>query len=149
MRTDTTRCKNDIVPLTQFDSDLASNHLPSFSWVTPNLCDDAHDCSNATADNFLGPEVAKILGSPSFDQNSLLVLTFDEGSSGASCCGLPSSAGGHVVTLLISSLVKSGFQDATPYSHYSLLKTIEKAWNLPALAHAGDAATSLITASWK
>ena len=118
-------------------------------WITPDLCSDAHDCSDATADSFLGPEVAKIIHSPAFDANSLMVITFDEGTSGGSCCGLPSSAGGRIVTLLISSLVKPGYQDATPYSHYSLLKTIEKAWGMPYLGHAADAATSLITAPWK
>ena len=76
-------------------------------------------------------------------------MTFDEGSSSAGCCGLPSSAGGHIVTILVSPLVKNGFQDATPYSQYSLLKTIEAAWGLPYLGHSADAASSLILAPWK
>jgi hypothetical protein len=45
--------------------------------------------------------------------------------------------------------VKAGFQDATPYSHYSILKTISEAWGLPYLGHAADTETSLITAPWK
>jgi phosphatidylinositol-3-phosphatase len=149
IRTNSARCTSMDVPLTQFDTDLANNHLPDYAWITPNLCNDGHDCSNSVADSFLGSEVSKILASASFDQNSLLVITFDEGSTKASCCGLPSSAGGHIVTLLISKLVKAGYQDATPYSSYSLLKTVEKAWSLPYLGHAADAATSLITAPWR
>jgi hypothetical protein len=81
--------------------------------------------------------------------NSLLVITFDEGDTHASCCGLPASAGGHIATLLISGLVKPGFQDPTPYASYSILKTIEAGWGLPYLGHAADAATALISAPWK
>jgi len=149
IRTNATRCQNNDVPLTQLDSDLASNHLPNFAWISPNSCNDGHSCSNATADSFLGLEVAKILSSPAFDANSLLVITFDEGLTYVSCCGLPPSAGGHIVTLLISRLVKADYQDATPYSHYSLLKTIEISWSLPYLVHAADTAATMITAPWK
>jgi phosphatidylinositol-3-phosphatase len=149
IRTNTTRCQQHVVPLTQLDTDLKNNALPAFAWITPNQCNNSHDCSAATADKFLGPEVNKIITSPAFDQNSLLVITFDEGSSSATCCGLPTSAGGHIATILISPMVKSGYQDTTPYSHYSVLKTIEKSWGLSYLGHAADTATTLITAPWK
>jgi phospholipase C len=149
IRTNLARCQNHDVPLTQLDSDLANHTLPDFAWITPDLCNDAHNCPASTADSFLAAQVSKILGSASFDQDSLLVILFDEGSTNASCCGLSYSAGGNIAALLISSLVKPGFQDPTPYSHYSLLKTIEKGWNLPYLGYAADAATSLISAPWK
>jgi hypothetical protein len=149
IRTNTDRCVSHVVPLTQFDTDLANNQLPDFSWITPNLCNDGHDCSSSTADSFLGAEVSKILASPSFDQNSLLIITFDEGSSGASCCGLPSSAGGHIATLLISNLTKVGYHDATTYDHYSILKTVADAWGLPYLVRAGDSGTNSIVDVWK
>lgn len=35
------RCAN-IVPATQFDSDLANGNLPSYSYYTPNQMNDAH-----------------------------------------------------------------------------------------------------------
>ena len=149
IRTNSDRCASHVVPLTQFDTDLANNQLPDFSWITPNLCNDGHDCSSSTADSFLGSEVSKILASPSFDQNSLLIITFDEGTSGASCCGLPSSAGGHIATLLISSLAKASYQDSTPYDHYSILRTMADAWGLPYLEHTGDSGTSAIVDVWK
>jgi hypothetical protein len=149
IRTDTNRCASHVVPLTQFNTDLANNKLPSFSWITPNMCNDGHDCSSSTADSFLGAEVSKILAAPAFDQNSLLIITFDEGTTNASCCGLPSSAGGHVATLLISGRVKSGYQDSTSYDHYSILKTLADAWGLPYLVHVGDSGTKSITAVWK
>ncbi len=149
IRTNTSRCVQHDVPLTQLDSDLQNKQLPAFSWITPNLCNDGHDCGVASADQFLGPEVVKIISSPSFDQNSLLILTFDEGTTRGTCCGLPSRAGGKITTLLISKLVKTGFQDDTAYSHYSILKTIEDAWGLQLLGHSADLQTPLITSAWK
>jgi hypothetical protein len=114
------------------------------------MCNDAHDCPLATADLWLGPVVADILNAQDFDPDSLLVITFDEGKSNSGCCGLPSNAGGKIATLLISKRVKPDFQDHTPYTHYSLLKTIETSWSLePLLGHSIDLETTLITAPWK
>ncbi len=150
IRTNSARCQQNDVPFSQFASDLNNNQLPAYAWITPNLCNDAHSCPVATADQWLGPLVDNILHSASFDQNSLLVIAFDEGTTNLGCCGLSSSAGGKIATLLISKLVKPGFQDDTPYTHYSLLKTIETSWGLqPLLGHAADAETTLISAPWK
>lgn len=148
IRTDPARCQQDDVPYSQFDRDLKNNQLPAFAWITPNLCNDAHDCPSATADQWLGPVVNNILNSTAFDQTSLLVITFDEGTTNQGCCGLPANAGGKIATLLISKLVRPGFQDDTAYSHYSLLKTIETSWGLKLLGHAADANTALITVPW-
>jgi hypothetical protein len=150
IRTNTARCQQNDVPFSQFDDDLKNNKLPAYAWISPNLCNDGHDCPVETADQWLGPVADNILHSTAFDQNSLLVITFDEGTSNSGCCGLPAKAGGKITTLLISKLVKPGFQDNTPYTHYSLLKTIETSWGLqPLLGHSGDAETTLITAPWK
>jgi hypothetical protein len=79
----------------------------------------------------------------------LVIVTWDEGQGNHSCCGLPTEAGGRIATILLSPQVKNGYEDATPYSHYSILKTIAEAWHLPYLGHAADADTALIIAPWK
>jgi len=33
-----------VVPLTALTGDLRGGALPAFAWITPNLCDDGHDC---------------------------------------------------------------------------------------------------------
>ena len=150
IRLDAKRCNQDIVPLTQLAADIAAGALPNFMFVTPNLCNDAHDCDIDIADAWLKNFMGQIM--PPLDQEGqpyLIVVTWDEGQGNHSCCGLPASAGGKIATILVSPQAKSGFQDATPYSHYSLLKTISAAWGLPYLAHAADAQTALITAPWK
>jgi hypothetical protein len=51
--------------------------------------------------------------------------------------------------VLVSPQAKAGFKDETPYTHYSLLKTIAQAWQLPYLGHAADDRTAVITAPWQ
>ena len=79
----------------------------------------------------------------------LIVLTWDEGQGNHSCCGLPQEAGGRIATILISPQAKNGFEDATPYTLYSLLKTMAESWHLQYLGHAADPENVLITAPWK
>ena len=82
-------------------------------------------------------------------QSFLIILTWDEGDSDASCCGLPEKAGGRIATVLISPQTKNEFEDATPYTLYSLLKTIAEVLGLPYLGHAADENNALIVAPWK
>jgi len=157
IRLDSTRCRRSIVPLTDLTYDLAAGSLPDFAFIMPNLCNSAHNasllnpsCSVEDADEWLANMVKKLQTAlDASTETYLIAVTWDEGTSDNSCCGLPKSAGGRVATLLISPQAKSGFRDATPYTHYSLLKTIETAWNLPLLGHAADQNTALITSPWK
>jgi acid phosphatase len=150
IRLDETRCKNNIVPLTQLDADIAANALPNFVFITPDLCNSAHDCSLDVTDAWLKDEMGKITPAlDATDEPYLIIVTWDEGQGDHSCCGLPKEAGGRVATILVSPQVKTGFQDETPYSHYSILKTISEAWGLSYLGHAADVETPLITAPWK
>jgi hypothetical protein len=138
IRTNTTRC-DKIVPLTQLDTDLQNDTVPEYTWITPNMCNDMHDCSVSTGDTWLKIWVGKILASPAWQQNGVLFITFDEGKTNAGCCTL--AAGGHIVTLVISPFGKPAFKSSVAYDHYSLLRTIEDAWGLPTLANAGCACT--------
>lgn len=150
IRLNAERCQRSVAPLTQLDGDIALNDLPDFMFITPDICYSSHDCDLPLADAWLKEQMDKLY--PVLESSGepfLIILTWDEGQTDHSCCGLPDPAGGRVATLLISPQVKPNFQDETPYSHYSLLKTISAAWNLPYLGHAADAETSLITAPWR
>jgi hypothetical protein len=150
IRLDVERCKRSVVPLTQLDADIALNDLPNFIFITPDICYSAHDCALELADGWLKEQMDKLY--PVLESSGkpfLIILTWDEGQGNHSCCGLPESAGGRVATVFISPQVKSNFQDRTPYSHYSILKTISEAWGVPYLGHAADPETTLITAPWK
>ena len=110
----------NIVPFTQFRTDLANGTLPSFSNIVPNLCNDAHDCSLSTADNWLSANIAPLLASPVFQQDGLLIITFDE-SGGDNTLG-----GGRVFWAVISPKAKRGYQSSITYQHPSTLRLILK-----------------------
>lgn len=143
------RCQS-IVPLSELKQDLEQGQLPDFAFITPNLCNSAHDCGLDVSDAWLENLLGMLL--PALEAESkpyLVVLTWDEGQGSHSCCGLPPEAGGRVATVLISSQVRRNFQDDTPYTHYSLLKTILTAWQLPLFGHAAEENHVLIEAPFK
>jgi acid phosphatase len=133
IRTNPDRC-NRIVPLTQLDTDLRSGSLPDYVWITPNVCNDMHDCSVAVGDSWLKGWVPKILASSAWQAGGVLFITFDEGDTDRGCCTY--AKGGQVDMLIIAPSVKRGFTSDVEYDHYSLLRTIEEAWGLPLIANA-------------
>jgi hypothetical protein len=136
VRTNAARC-NSIVPYSQLSADIAGNHLPNFMWITPNMCNDMHDCSVAAGDRWLAANVPPLLNSPAFTQGKgLLAIVWDEDDGG--------SAANRVPLILAGPQVKPGYVSHTPANHYSLLRTIETAWNLPPLT-VNDAAAQPIS----
>jgi phosphatidylinositol-3-phosphatase len=128
------RDRAHVVPFTQLAADRrAAATTPHVAVITPNLCNDMHDCPIATGDRWLSRTVPMILASQAFTTTrSLLVITWDEGTI----------FDNHVATILAGNAVKTGFRSAQRYDHYSLLHTIEAAWNLaPLTAHDAGAAT--------
>jgi phosphatidylinositol-3-phosphatase len=136
IRTSSARC-NRIVPFSQFQTDL-SGTLPNYVWITPDMCNDEHDCGVDKGDAWLQTWVPRILASAAWQNGGALFITYDEGSTSAGCCNGQAS-GGHIATLVISPLARRGFQSSVAYDHYSLLRTIEDAWGLPALGKAASA----------
>jgi phosphatidylinositol-3-phosphatase len=137
IRNNAARCAAHVVPFTQFGVDMSSGQVPSFVWITPNMCNDTHDCSVSTGDAWLQRVVPTITGSAAFRNSGVLFITWDEGSTNAGCCG--DAWGGHVATLVISPKSISGFRSKIAENHYSLLRTIEDGFNL---AHLGAASWS-------
>ena len=114
------------------------------------MCNDAHNCKLIVTDAWIFDKLNELI--PAREKQSkkyLIVLNWDEGQDNASCCGLPKKGGGRIAVVLISPLVRSHYSDATPYSHYSLLKTVAASWSLPYLGHAADESTSIILSPWK
>ena len=130
-----------IQPLGALSARLAGplSAVPRFVWITPNLCNDGHDCPAVQAAAWLSAEVAAITASPAWKDGGFLVVTWDEGNGadrrGVDAAGkvVPNGGGGHVLTLVISPLVRKGLVIATPLNHLSLLKTVEEIFNLPKL----------------
>jgi acid phosphatase len=122
-------CGN-VVPGTQLRSDIAAGALPAFSWLTPNLCNDMHDCSVATGDMYLAGIVPQLLGA--VGPSGAVFVVWDEGTSNL-------HGGGQVTMVAAGPGVKKGYRSPVPYDHYSLLRTIEDAWGLPRLGNSSGA----------
>lgn len=144
------RCARSVVPLTALQTDIATNALPNFMFIKPNICNDSHDCSLDVSDAWLTNLLNTLI--PALDatgQAYFVAMLFEEGQGEHTCCGLPEPGGGRVPVVLYSPQVKNGFEDPTPYTHYSLLKTISQAWGLPYLGHAADESNVIIIEPWK
>lgn len=150
IRLDAARCERSIVPLTALQTDINAGALTNFLFIKPNLCNDSHDCTLDISDAWLTNLLGYLV--PALDATGdsyFIAMLFEEGQGNHSCCGLPLEAGGRVPVVLYSPSVKSGFEDPTPYTHYSLLKTISAAWSLPYLGHATEDSHVLIVEPWK
>ena len=155
-------CDAHILSFRPLPGDLArASATPAFSFIAPNLCNDAHDAPCVTgapgglaqADAFLSQWVPKIMAAPAYRDGGLIVITFDEGSDSAACCsetsglspahpnvpepGKNGPGGGRVGAVLLSPLIRPGTVSTVDYNHYSLLRSIEDIFGLP---HLGDAA---------
>ena len=90
------------------------------------------------------------------DLSKTIVITFDENGkaerddSAQGCCGYdPKSpanfGGGRIPTIVITNHGVRGVQDATPYNHYSLLRTTETAFGIDEhLANAGNTQAGVV-----
>jgi hypothetical protein len=156
---DRTCARND-VDFSRLGHELRrASTTPNYAFIVPNLCNSGHDspCVDGqpggleSADQWLRSTVPMILGSPGFRDHGLLIITFDEAESASGCCGeLPGpntdnpaggdqpdgSGGGRVGAVLLSPCIEPGTTDETPYNHYSLLRTIERNFDLPYLGFA-------------
>jgi phosphatidylinositol-3-phosphatase len=108
--------RQNIVPFSQFAADLSANALPDYSFVTPNGCDDAHDCSLAVADAWLKTNIDPLINNASFQKNGLLIILFDESHSDNT------NGGGRVPAIIVSPFSKLGYKSSTTYQHPSVLR---------------------------
>ncbi|HVF38303.1 MAG TPA: alkaline phosphatase family protein [Gemmatimonadaceae bacterium] len=146
-----TKYSSIIRPISQFYSDAASGSLPSVAFVDPDLSPSGNsyhppgDIRNAEA--FLGRVYKAVTESPSWSK-SLLVITFDEWGGFFDHVPPPIAPippaerdigntdglrGFRVPTILVSPYVKRRSVSSRIYDQASVLRLIERRWNLPSL----------------
>ncbi|MEV6850780.1 alkaline phosphatase family protein [Actinoplanes sp. NPDC051411] len=118
-----------------FPSSSAYSSLPTVSFVTPNMCDDMHDCSIATGNSWLQSHLDSY-AQWAKTHNSLLIVTFDEDNSASL---------NHIYTTFVGAHVKAGTY-SEKITHYTVLRTIESAYGLSAIG--GAASVSPVTDVW-
>lgn len=126
----------------QLAAAVRAGRLPTYTWISPNLCDDGHDCGVAGADRFLARTVPGLLRE--LGPRGFLVLQWDEGTSSKGCCAV--AAGGHIATIVAGPRVRSGARSATPIDQYGVLGSIDEAFGLPALGGAADPRSGRLSA---
>jgi hypothetical protein len=121
-------CAQHVVDFDQnFDGDLASG-IYKYMWITPNMCDDMHNCAASVADKWLEGVVTKIMASDAYKNGGAIFVLFDEGSSRAP------GATAKLPTIVISpNLAKPGTPSDKPYDHTSYLATVEDIFGLERL----------------
>jgi phosphatidylinositol-3-phosphatase len=107
----------NIVPFTQFATDLASNALPQYAFIAPNALDDAHDGTLPQADSWLQQNIAQLIANANFQSSGLLIITFDESETTDIAHG-----GGHVPMIVVSSQAKKNYVSQTVFQHESTLR---------------------------
>ncbi|HEX9116176.1 MAG TPA: alkaline phosphatase family protein [Anaerolineae bacterium] len=137
IRNNSARCAAHEVPYSAFATDLArAATTPNYAFISPDLCNDMHDCRVATGDAWLSNNVQPILQSPAcITDNCLVVVTWDEDDS---------HGDNHVLTIFAGSGARTGgATSAVSYTHYSLLRTIEEIFGLPTLTNNDASATTM------
>lgn len=161
---DQARCDAHVVNLERLPQDLHSvATTANYIFITPNLCNDGHDAECVDGrrgglfaiEVFLRTWVPLIERSAAFQADGVLIVTFDEsndaGREGSSACcaekplpgakfrpGFGGPGGGRIGAVVLSRFVKPGTVSAVPYNHYSLLRTVEAIFSLPALGYAAE-----------
>jgi len=137
------QCARWDVPLGDLQSgalarDLQATRPPAFMMITPNLCDDMHDCTATTGLAWLHDWLSLLIASPSYRAGHMVVfLTWDEGTAAKhSPCQSTADPYCHVPTFVMSMYTTPGSRSTKLLTHYSLLGTTERLLGLPVLGHA-------------
>jgi hypothetical protein len=146
--------------------DLSAGHVPNYSFIVPNQCNDQHGRSNAGPQCDFDPNsdglqaglnpaliyagdlairnlVKAIHASPAWkDGNNAIVIVWDEndysGTSALPNGAFPPQNTNKVVLTVETNYADHGVVSQTYYNSYSVLKSIEAGFGLPCLNHSCD-----------
>lgn len=152
-------CTANDLQIDQLTVDLRKTEkTPSFSFIAPTLCDAgaAGQCAPgvtegaASADAFLANWVPKILASPAYKADGLLIVNFASvNPPNPEATAVPATESLRTGALLISPFLTPGATDAAPYNPYSILRSAEDLFGLDPLGLAAEAKTKSFAPSLK
>lgn len=128
---DTERCREHIVDMDEhLAADLEANTY-RFMWITPNICNDMHNCPASTSDEWLSQLIPRLMDSPGYREGGAIFLLWDEGGPDISyVVDVPQTI---PFVLISENLVSPGFVSNIRYGHDSYLATVEDAFGIPRL----------------
>jgi hypothetical protein len=135
-------CIAHVRPYSELTTDLQKGSVPRYSFITPNLCNDMHGagpCAGmdtvAIGDTWLANEVPKILASPAYRNNGILLITWDEGRGGSD---------GPIGMIVLSPRAKGGgYSNTIHYTHSSTLRSLQEIFGVTPLLRDAANATNL------
>jgi acid phosphatase len=123
-------CEKGSVTYAQFGKDIDANNLPNISFVVPNICNDAHDCSLKTFDNWVDANVKRVNATPAAQAGDVLqVITWDEDNR---------NAGNEVLTVMIHPSIEGVVAPGT-FTHYSITRMLADMGHSPRIEKAATA----------
>jgi phosphatidylinositol-3-phosphatase len=127
-----------IRPLSELGPDLDAGTVARYNFITPNLCSDMHDSCAPTSnpirqgDDWLAAIVPQILNSKDYQAGGCLFITWDESETGDGPIGM----------IVLSPQVRGGgYTSNVPYTHSSLLRTLQEIFGVGPML--GDAVNAL------
>ncbi|MBK8252727.1 MAG: hypothetical protein IPK82_08670 [Polyangiaceae bacterium] len=123
---DVERCKDRVVDFEEhFEEDLAKDEY-KYMWITPNQCNNMHNCDASVGDAWLKDVVTKIQASPGYQNGGAIFILFDEGSTRIL------DAEANLPTVIVSEqLVKKGYVSETRFDHAGYLATVQDIFQMP------------------
>ncbi len=155
-----------IKTIDQFYADAKAGSLPAVCYVDPNILTGTEENPQdlSIGENFVSTVVSSVMNGPAWDR-TLLVWTYDEHGGYYDHVPPPPAIppdnippditasdqpGGYdrygfrVPAVVVSPHSKRDFVSHTVYDHTSVLKTIERKWNLPAMTYRDANANDLL-----
>jgi acid phosphatase len=123
-------CDRYDVPANQLGPDIDAGRLPAVGMVIPDVCNDGHNCSLATADDWLRTSVGRVLAGPDWQSGRLaVVITADEDDR---------NQGNLVLTTVVHPSIQHQVVDSA-LTHLSLSRFLSEVVGQPPLRAAADA----------
>ena len=112
-------------PFTELATDLGKNTVARYNFITPNLCNDMHDCGIKAGDTWLSQNLPVILNSQAYQNN---------GANGSD---------GPIGMIVVSPLAKVNYANSIHYTHSSMLRTMQEIFGVRPLLRDAANATDL------
>jgi hypothetical protein len=124
-----------IRPFSELAGDLASNTVARYNLITPDLCDDGHNCGLTQSDWWLSQQIPMIMASPAYTNNGAIFICWDEGLN---------DGDGPIGMIVLSPLARGGgYHNNIYYTHASTLRTFQEIFSVGPFLNAAANATDL------
>jgi phospholipase C len=140
----------NVVPWTQYLSDVKAGTLPTVAWLTPPFAQSEHPPTSMCAgENWTVQVLNRLMQSPEWSSTAV-VLTWDDFGGFYDHVPPPHvdiyGLGPRVPALIISPYARPGYVDHTQYEFASVLRFIETIFDLPPLTSRDASANDMLGA---